>query len=141
VEKHTAMSRIQIDEHELRELLEAGGDYEEIEAAPAPAVSPVLEMVETVRNSLAELLARPTPQVEIPGMTQLMVEIQAMTLALSRPIESPVIHVAAPNVQVAAPNVQVPREMASPAPRIWEHVVAERDAQGKIKKIISTAID
>lgn len=128
------MSRIQIDEHELRELLDSGALYEEIEAAPAPPVSPYLVLEEALKATLAELANRPIAPIEVEGMRQLMVDLQAMTLALNRPTPIPV-------VQVAAPNVQVPREISAPDPRVWESEVTQRDEQGKIKKIVHRAID
>lgn len=125
------MSRIRINDDEFKELLDSGGQYEELESAPIPPVSPYLELAEALKATLAELSNRPVIPIEVEGMQQLMVDLQAMTLAMNRPTPIPVVQVAAPNVEIKPP---------SPSPRTWEGVVV-RGADKLIVKIIFTALD
>ena len=123
---------LRINEQEFQSLLAEGATYDELVAAPTPPVSPYAELAETLKASVAELVALQTAPIEIPGLSQLVVDLQAMTLALNRPTPIPVVQVAAPNVEIKPP---------SPSPRIWESRVTGRDAQGRIEVIIHTAVD
>lgn len=122
---------IRLNDEELQELLDSGAQYEELEAAAIPAISPYLELAEALKATLAELSNRPVIPIEVEGMRQLMVDMQAMTLAMNRPTPIPVVQVAAPNVEIKPPN---------PSPRTWEGVVV-RGPDKLIAKIIFTAVD